>query len=215
MTGDDALVLAKGVAIGMMVAAPVGPVNVLCARRALEHGWRAGMASGLGAAAADTLFAAAAALALAQATGLVAAHRTILVLAGGLFLLAYGWRTLRATPPGPGAGRDAAGLVADFASAFALTLANPITVFSFAGSFVALAIPMDPRIDASDALLVGGVFLGSTCWWTLLVAAASRLRQRFTRSGLAIANRVAVIVIVAFGAAALAGLALEVARGAG
>ena len=215
MTGDDALVLAKGVAIGMMVAAPVGPVNVLCARRALEHGWRAGMASGLGAAAADTLFAAAAALALAQATGLVAAHRTVLVLAGGLFLLAYGWRTLRATPPAPGAGRDAAGLAADFASAFALTLANPITVFSFAGSFVALSIPMDPRIDASDALLVGGVFLGSTCWWTLLVAAASRLRQRFTRSGLAIANRVAGIVIVAFGAAALAGLALEVARGGG
>lgn len=215
MTGDDALVLAKGVAIGLMVAAPVGPVNVLCARRALEHGWRAGMASGLGAAAADTLFAAAAALALAQATGLVAAHRTVLVLAGGLFLLAYGWRTLRATPPAPGAGRDAAGLAADFASAFALTLANPITVFSFAGSFVALAIPMDPRIDASDALLVGGVFLGSTCWWTLLVAAASRLRQRFTRSGLAIANRVAGIVIVAFGAAALAGLALEVARGGG
>lgn len=215
MTGDDALVLAKGVAIGLMVAAPVGPVNVLCARRALEHGWRAGMASGLGAAAADTLFAAAAALALAQATGLVAAHRTFLVLAGGLFLLAYGWRTLRATPPAPGAGRDAAGLAADFAAAFALTLANPITVFSFAGSFVALAIPMDPRIDASDALLVGGVFLGSTCWWTLLVAAASRLRQRFTRSGLVIANRVAGIVIVAFGAAALAGLALEVARGAG
>ncbi|MFZ9448082.1 MAG: LysE family transporter, partial [Alphaproteobacteria bacterium] len=68
---------------------------------------------------------------------------------------------------------------------------------------------------ARDALLVAGVFLGSTCWWTLLVAAASRLRQRFTRSGLAIANRVAGIVIIAFGVATLAGLALEAARGGG
>lgn len=213
MTGDDALVLAKGVAIGLMVAAPVGPVNVLCARRALAHGWRAGMASGLGAAAADTIFAALAALGLAHATGLVAAHRATLALAGGIFLLAYGWRTLRAAPPGPGEARDATGLAADFASAFLLTLANPITVFSFAGSFVALAIHVDQRVDAHDALLVGGVMLGATCWWTLLVSAASRLRERFTRSGLAIANRVAGIVIVAFGVATLAGVALDAARG--
>lgn len=215
MTGEDALVLAKGVAIGMMVAAPVGPVNVLCARRALAHGWRAGMASGLGAAAADTLFAAAATLGLSYATGFVATHRVAIVLAGGLFLLAYGWRTLRAAPPPPGEGRDAAGLAGDFASAFVLTLANPITVFSFAGSFVALAVPVDQRVDARDALLVGGVMLGATCWWTLLVSAASRLRERFTRTGLAIANRVAGIVIVAFGVAALAGLALEATRGGG
>lgn len=215
MTADDALVLAKGVAIGLMVAAPVGPVNVLCARRALSHGWRAGMASGLGAALADTIFGALAACGLAFATGLVAAHRTTLALAGGLFLLAYGWRTLRAAPPDPGLSRDAAGLGADFATAFLLTLANPITVFSFAGSYVALAIPVDPGIDAGDLLLVGGVFLGSCAWWALLATAASRLRQRFTGAGLAIANRAAGAVILAFGLAVLAGLALEAMRPAG
>ena len=213
MTGADALVLAKGVAIGLMVAAPVGPVNLLCARRALAHGWPSGMATGLGATLADTILASLAAIGLAWATGFVAAHRTALVLAGALFLLALGWHTLRAPPPAPGASRDAAGLAADCASAFLLTIANPVTVVSFAGSYVALAIHVDAHVDAADALLVGGVFAGAACWWTLLVAAACRMRERFAGRGLALANRVAGVAIMGFGAAALAGLVLEAARG--
>jgi len=196
-------ILLKGIAIGLLIAAPVGPVNVLCARRAITEGWRSAVVSGLGAALADTLFAAAAAFGLVVLVDVLRAHRVALAVLGGVFLLVYGWRTLRAAPPEPGAAPGTAGLLAGFATTFLLTLTNPITVFSFLGAYVAFGIPADAHLAAVDALLVGGVFLGASAWWLLVASAASLLRQRFTRAGFVWTNRIAGLTIIAFGLAIL------------
>jgi threonine/homoserine/homoserine lactone efflux protein len=199
-------IFAKGIVVGLVIAAPVGPVNLLCAARSLTRGWRAGMISGLGAAAADTVFATIATLGLGFVAEALVAHRAALSLLGALFLVVYGWRVL-ATPPargGPPAGKDdARDAVADALSAFALTLANPITVFSFLGVFVAFGIEADAAFDRRDVALLAGIFLGASAWWLTIATTASLLRARFSAQGLAWANRVAGLTILGFAAALL------------
>jgi len=188
----------KGLVIGFLIAAPVGPINVLCVRRTLIHGRLAGLASGLGAAAADTMFGAIAAFGVLFIVDLFIAHHTELGLAGAAFLLVVGVRTLVRPPPTLVTERDPAGLIADFTSTFLLTLTNPITIFSFIGVYIAFGIKTDGRIDLNDWLLLLGVFLGSCTWWLLITSAAAFYRTRFTNSGLKWANRVAGIIILGF-----------------
>lgn len=188
----------KGMVIGFLIAAPVGPINVLCVRRTLMHGQLAGIASGLGAAAADTIFGAIAAFGVIFITDFLLAHHLALSLLGGAFLLVLGIRTLAKPPPELAAGRDPTGLMADFSSTFLLTLTNPITIFSFLGVYVAFGIHADARVDIGDWLLLSGVFFGSTAWWLLITAAASFFRARFSTVGLVWANRVAGVVILFF-----------------
>src|SRR6185295_15277038 len=99
-------VFLKGLAIGFLIAAPVGPVNVLCVRRTLLHGRLAGLASGIGAACADTLFGALAAFGVLFVTDFLIAHQFSLALGGAAFLLVIGVRTLLRPPPALTAGRD-------------------------------------------------------------------------------------------------------------
>jgi len=190
----------KGLAIGLLIAAPVGPINVLCVRRTLVHGQLAGIASGLGAAAADTIFGAIAAFGVFFITDFFFAHHLALSLVGGTFLLVLAIRTLLKPPPDLSGGRDPSGLVADFTSTFLLTLTNPITIFSFLGVYVAFGIHADARVDIGDWLLLAGVFLGSTAWWLLVTGAASFFRARFSTVGLFWANRIAGLVILFFAA---------------
>ena len=196
-------IFAKGLVIGLLIAAPVGPVNLLCAARSLSRGWRAGMISGLGAAAADTMFGAIAVLGLGFVAEALVAHRAVLSLLGALFLFAYGWRVLATAPASASVpdGRDGArSAIADAVSAFALTLANPITVFSFLGVYVAFGIEADATVDRRDAALLAGIFLGASAWWFTIASAASLLRTRFSDRGLVWANRIAGLTILGFAA---------------
>lgn len=191
-------VFVKGLAIGFLIAAPVGPINVLCVRRTLIHGRLAGIVSGLGAAAADTVFGAIAAFGVLFITDQFIAHQFELSLVGGAFLFVLGLRTLLREPPALVGGRDPTGLAADFTSTFFLTLTNPITIFSFIGIYVAFGIQADGRIDIGDWLLLAGVFLGSACWWLLITNAAAFFRTRFSVVGLKWANRIAGLIILGF-----------------
>jgi threonine/homoserine/homoserine lactone efflux protein len=134
--------LLKGIVIGFAIAAPVGPINMLCLRRSLSAGRRVGFVSGLGAAAADTTYGAIAVAGLTTVTAFLVGHRFWLQLLGGLFLLALGLHTLRmhapqreaAAPVHVGRLRDA------FASTYMLTLANPMIIIAFTGVFAGLGL---------------------------------------------------------------------------
>jgi len=88
--------LLKGLAIGFALAAPVGPINLLCLRRSLMEGRRVGFVSGLGAAAADSTYGALAAIGVNAVTGFLIGHSVWLHLFGGLFLVILGLGTMRA-----------------------------------------------------------------------------------------------------------------------
>jgi threonine/homoserine/homoserine lactone efflux protein len=206
---DGIILFAKGAAAGLAIAAPVGPVGVLCVRRTLESGRLAGLVSGLGAAVADALFGAVAAFGLTLVSDWMAAHETPLRAVGGTLLLALGLRAFRARPAEAGAAMAAGGWGRTFASTFVLTATNPITIVAFLGIFGALGIGAAMADRYLAAVLVAGVFLGSSLWWLALAGGAGMLRPWLDRGGMAGVGRVSGAILLAFALWALAGLVFQ------
>lgn len=203
MNGALALFL-RGAGVGLAVAAPVGPIGLLCIRRSLAQGRAAGFSSGLGAAVADAAYAAVAAFGLTAATHWIAAQQTWMQPAGGALLLWLGARIFRAAlPAAPQAGTasEAGASWGGFASTFALTLTNPLTILSFAAIFAGTGV-FNARIAASDAgWLTAGVFSGSALWWLVLSQVTASLRGSVAkrRDGLRWVNRVCGAALAGFG----------------
>ena len=203
----DLSVFLRGLAIGFGIAAPVGPIGILCIRRTLADGRAVGFAAGLGAATADALYGAVAAFGLTLVSRALVGQRVWLQAVGGLFLCYLGirtWVTAPATTAEPS--RRGPGLVSAWASTFALTLTNPTTILSFVAIFAGLGLAAGAGGYRPAALMVLGVFLGSAFWWLLLSTGVGFFRSALTRQGLRWVNRLAAAIITAFGIGALLGL---------
>ncbi len=192
----------RGMVIGFAIAVPVGPVGLLCIRRALGDGRRAAFVAGLGAAVAATFYGAVAGFGLTYVSDFLLAQQIPLSLVGGLFLLLMGWRSLRlhavlAPPP-----RRGPGMAKDFLSTLAITLTNPGTIFAFLGVFAAMGA--GGVVAAGSGWLVLGVFIGSAAWWLLLSAAAGAVRSSFTPLWLKRLNQGSGVALLLFGTAVLA-----------
>ncbi len=201
----------KGLLIGFAIAAPVGPIGLLCIQRTLARGRWSGVLSGLGAASADAVYGCIAGFGLASLAGLLLAWQMELRLVGGLFLLYLGWRTWL-TPPAAEQARvrpARAGLLGDYLSTLALTLTNPVTILAFLGIFAGLGLAGGAGDFVAAGALVLGVFAGSLLWWLLLAGGVGLLRGRFSPSILRWINLGSGLVIAGFGIWAL----LAVVRG--
>jgi len=172
------LFLGKGLVLGFSIAAPVGPVGLLCIRRSITSGRMAGFATGLGAATADACYGAVAGFGLTRVTDFMVGERTWLSLLGGLFLCWLGVRIMRAQPDPMGQAAREPRIHSAYLSALAITLTNPMTILAFVGAFAGLGLAV-ARDYVAAAVLVSGVFVGSGIWWLLLSAFAARLRDRF------------------------------------
>ncbi len=201
------LVFSKGLIIGFLIAAPVGPIGILCARRTLTEGRRAGFASGLGAATADAIYGFVAAFGLTIVSNLIVEHQSWLRAVGGLLLCILGVRTYLADPrrdsPVKKTGRVYAGM---YTSTFLLTLTNPLTIFSLAAVFAGFGLAETRGSLLSAMVLIAGVFLGSGLWWLILIGAVSLFRRRFDNRMLGWVNKIAGIVIGGSGVLALLSL---------
>jgi threonine/homoserine/homoserine lactone efflux protein len=205
MTGTSLLIY--GIVLGISIAAPVGPIGVLCIRRTLAAGLLPGLATGLGAAVADGLYGAIAAFGIASVANLLMAVNLWLRLAGGAFLIWLGWRTIsRKTEDTLQENHRDIGelsLATDFASTFLLTLANPMTIISFSAIFMGLGKDIATAGATGPLLLVMGVFSGSALWWLGLSSFFSLFRKKMTPTAMKWVNRVSGSVIVLFGAIVL------------
>lgn len=199
--------LLRGVIIGFSIAAPIGPVGVLCIRKALADGRLAAFVAGLGAALADTVFGAVAAFGIGAVMGFIDGQIFAIKSIGGLFMIGLGLHTWRAAAIGveaePGRGP---GMARDFLSTFAITATNPGTILGVAGVFAALG-PSGRPGGAQSGLIVTGIFLGSTLWWLVLSGAASAARARFTPERMRLFNHLSGGLLLLFGIAALVSLA--------
>ena len=202
----------KGVGAGIVLAAPIGPVGVLCIRRTLTAGRLMGLVSGLGAAVADAIYGLIAASSLSLVAAWLLTHATGLRLAGGLLLLAMGARGLfrsRAMAGSLPAPRSRAGLFGAFGSAFLLTLTNPVTLMAFLGVFAAIGLAQAAASPLGAGLLVGGVFCGSAAWWLLLALGAGRFRRHLAADGLHWINRLTGAILLVCGLYVWGSLALS------
>ena len=199
----------KGGALGFSIAAPVGPIGVLCIRRSIAEGRLMGFLSGLGAATADAFYGLVAAAGLTSVSVFLVHQKNWLGLIGGLFLCWLGVQTFRAQPAEQAAKADAHGLLSAYASTFALTLTNPLTILSFLGMFAAVGPDLAGGGVKATSLMVAGVFTGSALWWLVLSFVVGALRSRFDRNWQRWLNRLSGVVIASFGFWHLSKLALR------
>ncbi len=205
---DQLVFFAKGIMIGLAIAAPVGPIGVLCIRRSLSGGMLAGLATGLGAAAADALYGAVAGFGLTSISVFLLDHQLMIRSLGGAALLVIALRILLAPPARAAQGRNGeVPLAGAFISCFLLTLTNPTTILSFLAIFAGLGLAEWVQDYAAAAVLVAGVLLGSALWWLLLSGAVSLVRARLSPAALVWINCGSAAVILLFGLLALAPLA--------
>ncbi len=205
--------LIKGLLIGLAIAAPLGPIGLLCMNRTQAAGPLVGFTCGLGAATAEALHALAGMIALAAIAQWIVDDPLALRIAGGIFLVYLGARTFMRPsmilPPASKApAPQANGAQAAFLATFRLTLANPVTVLGFAAMFAGLGAAPGRLLsaDTAAAVLILGVFLGSILWWLVLSTLIGRLRPHIGVHTLTLINRLCGTVLTAFGLYAIAAL---------
>lgn len=204
----ELLLFCKSMLLGLAVAAPLGPICVLCINRALERGFWAGVAGGLGTALADAIYASLAAIGFSALTATLATFAPWLKLAGGLFMLWLGCKSLRPAPRRAAAharANEIKELSGTIASTFFLTLTNPVTIFSFAALFAGLGLTDAPGTTNALAV-VAGVFLGSLLWWFLLSGGIALAQRRLPEGFSLCVSRISGVVLMGFGFYALGSL---------
>lgn len=213
---DWLFLIISGAVIGVIVAAPIGPVNLICIRRTLAYGPLNGFLSGVGAAIGDGVFAATTAFGLTAISRLIEGYTSGLQFAGGVILLAFGLHTFFAEPhdlePGEAAAVRGSGLVTAVLSTFALTITNPATLVGFAALFTGLGSVVNVQTEVryvEAGILVAAVFAGSALWWFALTAFTGIFHGRFTPSVMKRINQGTGVFVGLFGVVVLGHLALE------
>lgn len=216
-----------GLVVGIVIAAPVGPVNIVCIQRTLERGFWGGFAAGVGAVLADGLIAAVAAFGISAISGVMAEHKSAIQLVGGIIMIVFGIKLFTAEPKliskqrvtslaqlrrivdwVPWRLRPAIRLpiwrivphAAVIPQTFFLTITNPGAILGLFAIFGGLGSVLGGIHSYVQALaLVFSVMAGSLLWWMGLSRLIERLRGRLNESRLKIINQIAGIVLVAFG----------------
>lgn len=198
--------LFRGFIIGFSIAAPVGPIGVLCLRRTLVEGRVSGLITGLGAATADMIYGCIAALGLTFISNFLIDQRLWLRLIGGCFLCYLGFKTFYSKPAEQVDLTQGSGFAGVFASTFFFTITNPMTILSFMAIFAGFGVGETGGDHLSATALVLGVFLGSALWWFILSSFVSLFRRKFNAHRLLWVNRTSGIIITGFGIVALISL---------
>ncbi len=192
----------RGLILGFTIASAVGPITLLVIRRTIDHGGVYGFASGLGVATADATYGAIAAFGLTAVTTLLVSNHVLLALVGGVVIVVLGLRIARSHPSAPAADGERPGLGGAFASIYALTMTNPLTIVLYAGVFAGIGLVAGASfVDA--AVLTLAVWLGSTLWWVVLCSVVAWVRGRVSTRALLWVNRISGAALVVFGAVAV------------
>lgn len=202
------LVLA-GIGIGLLVSAPIGPVNVLVIQRAVTGGFWAGLAAGLGAVIGDGLLAAIAAFSVTAISDAMSAYAGWIQLVGGLLLVGFGVALLVTRPAltiPVGQKSHLLEHTGIIPQTFFLTITNPGAVLGMAaliGGFGSLIGGLNTYLEA--LLLVAAAMGGSLLWWLGLSELIATIRHMLTEGRLKLINRIAGAVLIAFGLVLLFG----------
>lgn len=205
------LIIPVGLVIGVLVAVPVGPVNVLCIQRAIERGFWGGIAAGLGAVLSDGLIALFASLGVGYVSGLVNYHRFAFQIVGGLALVAFGLKLYFTKPRFESVGdhdmrpetlRD---FVWDIPQTFFLNITNPGAVLGLFAIFGGVSSFVEVTNYLEAFLMVAAIMGGSLAWWVMLSNIIAKYRHRIDINSLGLINRIGGLLLLLFGAVLIAG----------
>lgn len=199
------VIIPVGAIIGILVAAPVGPVNVLCIQRAIERGFFGGVAAGIGAMLGDGLIALFASLGVGAISDLMKDYHTAIQAVGGLALAAFGLKLYFTAPRIEPArvDRDRPETLRDFVwdipQTFFLTITNPGAVLGLFAIFGGVSSFVQVRGYIDALTMVASIMGGSLAWWIFLSNMIGRIRHRIDGATLGMINRVAGVLLIVFG----------------
>lgn len=198
----------QGLVIGFCIAAPVGPIGVLCINRALQEGFKAGFITGCGAATADGMYGLIAGFGLTFISSFLIHEQSCIRIIGGLFLIYLGMKTFIAKPSTKAAPVNSTeSLARSYFSTFFLTATNPMTILSFIAIFSGLGLGNTYGSYLASCMLVLGVIVGSLSWWLILTFSVAKIfHHRMHTSWLSGINRLSGSILILFGFAALISL---------
>jgi threonine/homoserine/homoserine lactone efflux protein len=184
----------RGLVLGFMISAPVGPIGLLCIRRTVQRGLPVGFATGLGAAAADAVFGGLATFGVSAILGVVAGYKIEIQIIGSVILAFMAGNAWGTQPTSQNMQDNKVGtLVSSFMSGFALTCTNPVTVLAT----LAVIATLSGQLDVSSAaIMTGGIFAGAAAWWLLLAGGVALFRHRFTDRAIGLINRGTAVLLM-------------------
>jgi len=197
---------------GLALAAPVGPVGLVCIRRTLSRGMLSGLLSGMGAAFVDALYASVAAFGVTIISSTLAKYSNVLMLAGGVLLCALGVHAIRSHKVIVASDAPTHTIYGDFASTFVLTMTNPATIIGFAALFSALGLTGEEGSRHGAIILVAGVFAGSSLWWLILSTTMHHIRHLLSEKTMHWINLVSGSALVVIGVAVMIAWTLRFSR---
>lgn len=202
--------LYKGLVLGFSVAAPVGPIGILCINKTIHKNFTAGFVSGLGAATADLIYGLMAGLGLTVISTFLINQKLWIQLIGLIFLIYLGMKTIIKKDSDiefhPATDK---GLIRDYFSTLFLTITNPMTILFFVALFAGLGLSNTINGLYPVLQLIIGVFSGSCIWWLFLSGLTHKLKTRINKKILKWIDLVSGILILLSGLLILINLVKE------
>jgi putative LysE/RhtB family amino acid efflux pump len=201
------LYLLKAWVIGIAVAAPVGPIGMLCIKKTLDLGIRGGLLVGLGAALADSTYGLIAALGLSAISHILLDKAHIIQLLGGLFLLYLAYKEAKSEMPNKGTHVTTKHAIKLVSKVFLLTITNPMTILSFIAIFASIGGETASAVES--VAMVVGIFLGSMTWWCILGSVIVKLHHKLPKSWLERIKWISCFILAGFGAFSILGTLIK------
>lgn len=198
----DLMALAlKGILIGIIVSAPMGPVGVLTIQRTLNKGRWYGMITGCGAALSDIIYALITGLGMSFVMDLITSpqNKFVLQLSGSILLLVFGIYCFRADPTKKihHSGKKKGTLIQNGITGFLVTFSNPLIIFLFMACFAQFAFIIPDRpVEMTFGYIC--IVVGALLWWYGLTWLIDMLREKFSNNGIIIINRIIGSIVTIF-----------------
>lgn len=191
----------KGILIGIIASAPMGPVGVLTVQRTLNKGRWYGLVTGFGAAISDMFYALVTGLGMSFVMDLITSpqNKFWLQLLGGILLLVFGVYCFRSDPTKKihTSGKQKGTLVHNCFTGFLVTFSNPLIIFLFMACFAQFAFVLPGRtVEMTFGYLC--IFGGAMLWWYGLTWLIDMVREKFSDNGILLINRIIGSVVIVF-----------------
>ena len=189
----------KGMLIGLIASAPMGPVGVVCVQRTMNKGRWYGFITGIGAALSDMIYAAITGYGMSYVMDVLSNQQTrmYLQIVGSIMLLAFGVYTYKSDPTKKihRSGNGKGTLFHNGMTAFLVTFSNPLIIFLFVACFAQFAFVMP---DHPFEMLVGfaSIVFGALLWWFGLTWLIDKIRGKFDDNGIKLINQVIGSIVV-------------------
>ncbi len=194
----------RGLIIGVVVSAPMGPVGIFCIQRTLDKGRLSGFYTGVGAAISDLIYCLLTGFGLSFIEEFINNHRDPIQLIGSAVLIFFGIWLIRKKPDGgtlaADPDHDSPSREGDILKGFALTFSNPLILFLIIGLFAQFNFVIEGIKFYHYVLGFIGIIAGALGWWWVVTYFVDKLRGHFTQRTMKLINTVIGIIILIFAA---------------